>query len=206
MFGFLPIALPAESVPEGAEEFRGRLADEPHASDHLPVMPPRRPDPTDRTPPPFVHLVGGVHQAALTQTTARVLTADDDLDILVEGDLLQDAGQLGALLEQLQQFFEPADLDELRMAQQVAYTVMQNDGLALRLVGADRLDHPFEDLALLIAIRTELTQSRQELVGGLRLDLSVEHGGHPAQVILRSGSLETNHGLLDEVALEHQDD
>src|ERR1700730_8350708 len=206
MVGFLPIALPAESVPERAEEFRGRLADQPDPGYHLSIVHPRGPDHADRASHPLVHLVGGQHQAALTQPAARVLTADDDLDVLVEGDLLQDAGQLGALLEQLQQFFEPADLDELRMAEQVAHPVMQNDRLTLRLVSADRLDHPFEDLSLLIAIGTELAQSRQELVGSLPLDLSVEHGGHPAQVLLGDGALQTNHRLLDEVALQHQDD
>ena len=92
------------------------------------------------------------------------------------------------------------------MAQQVAYAVMQHDRLARRLVGTDRLDHPFEDLALLIAIGAEPAKPQQEFVGGLSLDLSVEHGGHPAEVVLGGGPLQANYRLLDEVALQHQDD
>src|SRR5438445_12554800 len=158
MFGFLPIALPAESVPEGAEEFRGRLADQPYPGPDLPVMHPGWADHADRAPHPFVHLVSRQHQAALAQPAARVLPADDDLDILVESDLLQNAGQLGALLQQFEEFFEPVDLDTLGMAQQVAYAVMQHDRLARRLVGTDRLDHPFEDLALLIPVGAEIAK------------------------------------------------
>src|SRR5229473_1833196 len=115
MLGFLPIALTAESVSLGREEFRSRLAHQADSRHDLPVRHPRRPDHTDRAPHPLVHLVRGQHQAALAQPAAGVLTPDDDLDILVEGDLLQNPRQLGALLQQLQQFFEPVDLDELWM-------------------------------------------------------------------------------------------
>ena len=130
------------------------------------------------------HLVGGEHQAALPQSTARVLSADNDLHVLLERHLLQDAGQLGALLEQFQQLLQAADLDELRVAKQVAHAIMQDDGLSLRLVSGDRLDHPLDDPALLAPIRPELGQPISELFSGLAFDLAVQHGGHPAQVVL----------------------
>src|SRR2546426_11794370 len=184
MFGFLPIGVRPESVPEVRQHVGGGLADQANPRHHLSIMHPGRADYPDRAPHPVGHLVGGEHQTALPQSTARVLAADDDLHVLLERHLLQDAGQLGALLEQFQQLLQAADLDELRVAKQVAHTVMQDHGLALRLVGRDGLDHPFDDAALLATIRPELRQTISQLFSGLAFDLAVQHGGHPAQVVL----------------------
>src|SRR5438093_1457699 len=121
--------------------------------------------------------------ACSSESTARVLSADNDLHVLLERHLLQDAGQLGALLEQFQQFLQAADLDELRVAKQVADTVMQDYSLSLRLVSRDGFDHSFDDAALLAAVRSELGEPTGELFSGLALDLTVQHGGHQAQVV-----------------------
>ena len=115
-------------------------------------MHPRRPDDPDRSSHSVRHLVGREHQAALAQATAGVLPPDHDLNLFLEGHLLQNAGQLCPLLEQLQQLFQPADLDELGMTQQVAHPIVQHYRLPLRLVDADRLDHPLDDLPLLVPI------------------------------------------------------
>ena len=83
---------------------------------------------------------------------------------------------------------------------------MQDHGLALRLVSRDRLDHPFDDPALFAAIGTKLRQPSGELVGRLAFDFVVQHGSHPAQVVLRGGPVEVHNLLLEQVSFENEDD
>src|SRR5437660_2273263 len=189
MFGFLPIGVRPESVPEVRQHVGGGLADQAHSRHHLSIVHPGRADHSDRAPHPVGHLVGGEHQAALPKSTARVLSADDDLHVLLERYLLQDAGELGALLEQFQQFLQAADLDELRVAKQVAHTVMQDYSLSLRLVSRDGFEHSFDDAALLAAVRSELGEPTGELFSGLALDLTVHHVGHPPQLLTCGGAV-----------------
>ena len=147
-------------------------------------MHPGRANHPDRAPDPVGHLVRSEHEAAFPQSAARVLAADDDLDVLLERHLLQDAGQLGALLQQFQQLLQAADLDKLRVAEQVAHPVMQDHGLSLRLVAGNGFDHTLDDPALLTAVRAELGQPCGELLSRLAFHFAVQHGGHPAQVVL----------------------
>ncbi len=160
------------------------MTHQPHSGHHLAVVHAGRSDHPDRAADPIGHLVGGQHQAALAQAAAGVLAPDDDLDILLEGDLLQNARQLGALLEQLHELLQPADLNELRVTEEIAHAVVQDHRLPLRLVGGDRLDQPLDDPALFGLVGTEQLEAPRELVGSLALDLEVQHGGHPAQVVL----------------------
>src|SRR5438128_2029157 len=203
---FLPIGQDDESVAALGEHVGGGVAHQPNASHYLAIVHAGRPDHPDRAAHPIGHLVGGQHQAAFAQPAAGVLAPNDDLDILVELHLLQDARQLGALLEQFHELFQAANLNELWVAKQVAYAVMQDHRLSLRLMGGDRFDQPLEDPALLSPVWTELIQAPRKLVGGLTLDLLVQHGGHPAQVLLGGGPLEMDDLLFDEVALQHEDD
>src|SRR2546426_2892199 len=203
---FLPIGQADESIAEVGEHVRGRVAHQAHARHNLAVGHAGRPDHPDRAPDAIGHLVGGQHQAAFPQPAAGVLAPNDDLDLLLELDLLQDARQLGALLEQFHELFQATNLDELWVTEQIAHAVMQHNGLSLHLVSGDRRDQPLDDPALLSPVRTELIQAPRKFVGGLTLDLLVQHGGHAAKVFLGGGALEVDDLLLDEVALEHQDD
>src|SRR2546425_1447423 len=198
---FLPIGQADESVAEVGEHVRGGVTHQAHAGDDLAVVHAGRPDHPDRTPHPIGHLVSGQHQAAFSQPAAGVLAPDDDLDLLLELDLLQDARQLGALLEQFHELFEAADLDEFRVPKQIAHAIMEDHRLSLRLMSGDRRDQPLDDPALLSPVRTELVQAPRKFVGSLALDLLVQHGGHPAQVLLGGHPLEMDDLLLDEVAL-----
>src|SRR5439155_25805237 len=82
MLGFLPIGVGPESVPEVSQHFGGGLADQAHSRHHLSIVHPGRTDHPDRAPDPVGHLVGSEHEAAFPQSAARILAADDDLDVL----------------------------------------------------------------------------------------------------------------------------
>jgi len=133
------------------------VTDQPHPGHHLAVVHAGRADHPDRAADAIGHLVGGQHQAALAQAAAGVLAPDDDLDVLLERDLLQDGSQFGALLEQLHELLQPADLDELWVTKEVAHAIMQDYRVSLGLVGCDRLDQPLDDAALLGLVRPKLT-------------------------------------------------
>src|SRR5207302_11186537 len=153
---FLPIGQAGDSLAEVGEHLGVGVAHEPYAGHHLAIVHARRADHPDRAPHPIGHLVGSQHQAAFAQPAAGVLAPDDDLDILVELHLLQDARQLGALLEQFHELFQAANLNELWVAEQVAHAVMQDHRLSLRLMGGDRIDQPLDDPALLSPVWTKL--------------------------------------------------
>src|SRR5437588_2097530 len=111
------------------EAIAGGLRDRPHASDHLAVAHPCGPDGAEDSLQLRRRPVRREDHGAGPELRGRVLRADHDLEIAVRYQLPQELGEILRLLEDLQHLLQARGFRKLRLAQQVADAVVDNEAV-----------------------------------------------------------------------------